>query len=212
MADASHLGTQFHQMTREEFEQQPGVWFHGTATGMIGSKPDHPQFHVGTQRAALQALGARLHGGNPGGTVKNENGRWYQPDEPYHRVIAHARQTNSPNADVIGGHITGPMANVPKEDPREERFGRSGFGDYQGRAPYAYGDWVANGMEKRLKHQGVFYKNVGEDTGSISAILPKRSHFTTHEDYLVEARAQGKKIPKRAMRGYKEIPGQGKLF
>jgi hypothetical protein len=63
-------------------------------------------------------------------------------------------------------------------------------------------------MENRLKKQGVYYKNQGEDEGSISAILPNRSHFMTHEDYLVKARAEGKTIPPRALQGYKEIPGQ----
>jgi hypothetical protein len=45
MADLSHLGSQFHEMTRDEFESQPGTWFHGTPTGVIGQvillRPEH---------------------------------------------------------------------------------------------------------------------------------------------------------------------------
>jgi hypothetical protein len=83
-------------------------------------------------------------------------------------------------------------------------------------------DVRANAVQSGLKakgqkmRRGIFYVNAAEGTHvhdePISAIVPNRAGFKTHEDYLVQARSQGKKIPKRAMKGYTQIPGQGKLF
>jgi hypothetical protein len=65
--------------------------------------------------------------------------------------------------------------------------------------------------------KGALYENQVEGikrnrTSNLSAVLPNRNFFRTHEDALIEARAAKKKIPDRAYEGYTEIPGQGSLF
>lgn len=108
---------------------------------------------------------------------------------------AHHEPIYMSDPKVQGGRIVGPMGDetLSDEEANEEAIFSPPEGD--------------------LRHgRGIYYENSEEDPGSISAVLPSRSHFKTHEDYLVEARARGDKIPKRALRGYKEIPGQGRLF
>ena len=188
MANLNHLGQQFHEMTQSEFAQQPGTWFHGAANGMIGAHGG--AFHVGTFRAAHEALGARMAGKNPGNYPK-----------AYDQAIDTARRTGQ-----TGSKRPGAYPSDPKITPGRI-VGKMSNNTFQ-----PYRDEVANGMAGRLRHQGVYYKNIAEDSGSVSAVLPNREHFKTHEDFLVDARAAGKSIPKRALKGYKVPPGQGKLF
>jgi hypothetical protein len=205
-------------MTREEFAKQPGIWYHGTVNGMID--PADTGFHVGTKFAAKLALGGHLQRrvdeegrsvatGSPDLSATQgyrtaarrspgfiapighvdphepETGDWDNP-EPY-------VYTSDPQ--VIPGRIVGPMANNTK----------TAKGDAEVNERAQEGWQQQTGM-------GEFYRNDAEHAGSVSAMLPFRSHFKTHEDYLVEARSKGRKIPKRAMEGYTEIPGQGRLF
>lgn len=220
MADASHLGKQFHEMTQEEFAQQPGTWFHGTVNGMID--PGGTGFHVGTKYSAKIAMGVHLSRRvDDMNQHVDRQAQWREPhllttqryvkeakktpgfiapmghidpenDEPYDNNGASV-YTSDPQ--VIPGRIVRPMANNPKTAKTDSNVN----------ARAAEGEQQETG-------EGEFYRNMAEDRGSISAMLPGRSHFRTHEDYLVEARAKRKKIPKRAMQGYTEIPGQGRLF
>ena len=220
MADASHLGKQFHEMTQEEFAQQPGTWFHGTVNGMID--PGGTGFHVGTKYSAKIAMGVHLSRRvDDMNQHVDRQQEWREPhllttqryvkeakktpgfiapmghidpenDEPYNNNGASV-YTSDPK--VIPGRIVRPMANNPKTAKTDSNVN----------ARAAEGEQQETG-------EGEFYRNMAEDRGSISAMLPGRSHFRTHEDYLVEARSKGKKIPKRAMQGYTESPGQGRLF
>jgi hypothetical protein len=71
---------------------------------------------------------------------------------------------------------------------------------------------MAGQIKRGRARRGYFYENVSEDAGSVSAVLPNRKSFKTHEDYLVEARAKNKSVPARALKGYNQVPGQEKLL
>lgn len=197
-----------HQMTRDEFEAQPGTLFHGSPNGVVGMKVAKYGLHVGTKRAALEALSARVGsaGDRPTGatTARTTDAELQDTLENTRRnpkmsgkaSYSDGSKVYAPDPKVIGGRVSGKMTNTPRT-PHED-FKANGM--------------MAGQLKRGRAKSGYYYQNVGEDAGSISAVLPSRDHFRTHEDHLVEARAQGKSIPKRAMKGYKEIPGQGRLF
>lgn len=239
MAGAEHLGTQFHEMTRDEFEQQPGTWFHGSTTGQIGHAGS---FHVGTKLAAAEALGARIDRGKfrtktPVGTMRRVQSSIKASQKDPRFVTTSTGKAYSDNPTFTGGRIVGPMTNTPKIHSSrgpgnrfeiKEGIPWGAMEDWQRKSPNeAMSDVRANAVERgaktsgRLLRRGMYYVNAAEGGGRpestpeheyISAVLPNRQHFKTHEDYLVDAREAGKKIPARAMKGYKEIPGQGRLW
>lgn len=185
---------QFHEMTKDEFEAQPGTFFHGNPTGNFNwEQPKSPYgFHVGSELSAREAVDARASYG------RYSDGSVIPAPMPEHPET------------VRGGRITSPMVNQP------HAMGRYGFQNWGDMTDS--GDVLANAKAREITskgqtmRRGIYYSNVAEDTGSTSAVLPSRQSFKTHEDHLVEARAQGKKIPKRALQGYTEIPGQQRLF
>jgi hypothetical protein len=130
------------------------------------------------------------------------------PARPYTKrdAVAHPAQ-------LRGGRITSPMVNHPGY-----LGSYGGHGDGMEGDMHDSGDARANGQVARIKsrgetmRQGIYYVNQAEDAGSLSAVLPRREDFKTHEDYIVEARAAGKKVPPHALAGYKEIPGQQRLL
>lgn len=213
MAASDGLGPQFHEMTREEFESQPGTWFHGTPTGIIGHAGS---FHVGTRQAATEAMRGEV--GKP---------RWFTNRE--------GKQAYGSNPSIIGGRITAPMTNTPHADPSR---GPGNRWSYREGIPWGemtewprrsshevMSDVRANAVESALKtrgqsmHRGIYYVNAAEGVNDpekdrtlpVSAIIPNRQGFKTHEDYIISARQQGKKIPQRALADHPNL-GQGRLF
>ena len=208
-------GTQFHEMTQEEFAQQPGTWHHSSPSGEPGSAGG--SFHVGTYAAA-----AAVH----------------DPRVDTYRTNTFGQKYFAGNPGIVSGRIVKPMTNTPYLHPSRNlttdgKWGWSAEGVSKG----AMEDWPrrssdepmsdvrANAVERGIRNsgrkmrKGIYYINAVEGdyhaphySAAVSAVLPNRSHFKTHEDYLVEAREAGKTIPKRALNGYTEIPGQGKLF
>jgi hypothetical protein len=159
MAAHDHLGPQ---------------WFHGTPSGDL--RGGHYGLHVGTERAAQDALNARI--GKPAeGTWDGTRiyGKTLLAGSYGHGIASGKRDTSqdyypSGNAtysdtskvaldaipEVVPVGITGPMTNTP-------------------RTPL--GDWQANGiMSGQVKRgrakSGYYYENVAEDAGSISAVVP----------------------------------------
>jgi hypothetical protein len=75
---------------------------------------------------------------------------------------------------------------------------------------------VESGLRKKGQkmRRGIYYVNASEGSQEdvpVSAIVPHRRGFKTHEDYIIEARAQGKRIPEHVIQQYPKL-GQGKLF
>lgn len=236
MSAGDQLGQQFHEMTSDEFAKQPGTWFHGSPNGQIGAHGG--SFHVGSELAAAEALGPRIATGKY--RTKTRIGTIQKVKQAAKAMQQSPRMIESPrggsyyadNPGITAGRIDGPMTNTTKL-ASSRGPGRGKWEVRQGIPRGALEDWkrhnsteplpdiranaVENGIRKsgRTMRQGMYYVNAAEgaqEDHPISAILPNRKHFKTHEDYLVEARAQGKSIPKRAMKGYSQIPGQGRLF
>lgn len=211
MSASQNLGTQFHDMTREEFEALPGTYFHGHPSGNFNWDIDgRPQgFHVGSYEAAEQAVTRKqFYGdGTPVLAPLEATKRESEGEMSTRRYEAHPDQ-------IRGGRIVSPMVNSPHY---LGSYGSNDNASYLGVMTHS-GDALANGRVRsintrgQIMRQGMYYRNQIEDAGSISAVLPNRQSFKTHEDYLVEARAQGKYIPERALKGYTQIPGQQKLF
>ena len=217
MANLNHLGTQFHEMTQSEFSHSDGVQFHGTVNGQID--PAGTGFHVGTYDAAANAMHERLaarttddthpdspkyvdpklaHTFRPGIVEHHEHQRLHEETRRQpgyiqtlgHNQGGHAVYAHDPQ--VISGHLTGYVEPNVRTDDNANQMAQDS-------------DFTKHGVT-------IPYQNEVEDADSTSYVVPHREDFKTHEDYLVEARAAGKSIPKRAMRGYKVPPGQGKLF
>lgn len=175
----------YHEMSREEFERQPGTLFHGNPVGNFGvNQPTaHYGFHVGTRRAAEDAVGARAGYGR------------YSSGEEIPAPLA-SRGDEFKAEAVRGGRLNVEMTNQLSNP----------HGDYQANG------YMAGQIKRGRARRGYFYENVSEDEGSVSAVLPTRQSFKTHEDYLVEAIAKNKAIPSQALKGYSQIPGQEKLL
>lgn len=196
------LGPQFHEMTRGEFEQQPGTWWHGTQSGVIGHQGQ--SFHVGSRAAASEALAARI-------------GRQHVPQEHQGEIIS-----SHPTAQIHSGRIVSPMTNRPEISPSRgpgnrwevrEGIPRGEMADWPRRHPQeAMSDVRANAVEGGIRtrgqkmRRGIYYVNAGEGTHSgespISAIVPNRAGFKTHHDYVSEALAQGKNVPQHVRNVY----------
>lgn len=199
-------------MSRDEFESQPGMMFHGNPTGNFNV--EHRQapygFHVGSRQAAEEAVNARAGYGRYSDASPIPAPLRAQKKETKgvdgFTTVSHKTHSEA----VRGGRVVSPMVNAPTA---LGTYGRGALGDMDNS-----GDVAANAKAREIHtkgqkmRRGIFYKNASEDAGSVSAVIPGRASFKTHEDHLVEARAAGKVIPKRAMKGYKEIPGQQRLF
>lgn len=201
---------QFHEMTREEFESQPGTYFHGHPTGNFNWEERGQGFHVGSKQAATDAVVARAAYGKYPGDVPipapflGHRVAVNDPARPYHRSEAVAHPEH-----VRGGRIVSPMVNWPGS------LGSYGKGDHGDMVNS--GDAMANGRVAAINsrgqtmRQGIYYKNASEDAGSVSAVLPNRQSFKTHEDLIIEARARGARVPSRVLKEY-PLLGQQRLF
>jgi hypothetical protein len=214
MSATHHLGGQFHEMSRGEFEALPGTLFHGHPTGNFNADTSRQGFHVGTHLAAEEAVVSRA--GTSGSLATYAGGVRGGPTYPAIKNEVktdgwtHIKRPTAHPEHIRGGRVASPMVNSPGY------MGSYGKGDYGDMLNS--GDAMANGRVAAIKtrgetmRQGIYYKNASEDAGSVSAVLPNRDSFKTHEDYLVEARAAGKHIPGRALEGYSQIPGQQRIF
>lgn len=164
MVAADHLGAQ---------------WFHGTPSGDL--RGGHYGLHVGTEQAARDALNARI--GKPAegewdGTRSYENtvlegphhhtldrstGTWSRVRAgPDHLPTGAPRYSDgTPMArdsipEIIPLKITGPMTNTP-HTPHED-FKANGY--------------MAGQVKRGRAKSGYYYRNVSEDEGSISAVVP----------------------------------------
>ena len=170
---------------------QPGLWYHGSPLGEPGVGP----IHVGTRLAAAQALEARI--GIPA------DGKGWNGDREYGKTLLAGDDTLSKLAaqKYNGGYPrSGYQARgVPKEDyyPQDRKNERATMGSSKDGPPVPFDarpavrayeiagnmsnntyhpttDARANGMAGRLKNQGTYYKNIGEDSGSVSAVVPSK--------------------------------------
>ena len=177
---------------------QPGLWYHGSPLGDPGVGP----VHVGTAAAAKIALEARI--GIPadgkGWNGDREYGKTLIAGQDTLDKMNKTGYSQAPY-NQTGYNCGNPFnpAGVPKEDyyPTDPRAYSAKMGSGKNSTPvpfdarpavrayeiagnmsnntfYPTTDSRANGMSGRLKNQGTYYKNVGEDSGSISAVVPSK--------------------------------------
>ncbi len=186
-AEVQQAERQAWEMTREELKANPTVFWHGSPSGdMRGGKTG---LHIGTYLAAKQALEARIGipaegewdgtreygktllagkktlktkslnetGVNAGEKVPQED--YYPTGEAKYSDGSVVPMTVKPNIAPV--KITGEMTNTPQAP----------HGDFKANA------LMAGQLKRGKAKRGYYYKQVGEDEGSISAVVPGKSHI-----------------------------------
>ncbi|VVB55131.1 Uncharacterised protein [uncultured archaeon] len=164
------------------------VYWHGSASGNL--RGGATGLHLGTKEAATIALEARI--GIPA------DGKGWTGNREYGKTLLAGKKTLH-KLDPKGFNVTGYNVEAPKEDyyPDKTLFYPDGtpmpmtvkpevapyiiLGEMTNTPSNAYNDWKANGyMKASLKKgnakRGFFYINEGEDTGSVSVVVPNGSH------------------------------------
>jgi hypothetical protein len=176
---------------KSELAKSDGGWWHGTPSGDL--RGGRYGLHVGTRRAAEEALHARI--GYPA------TGSWDGTRE-YGKTLLAGNKT----LQARGIFPTGYNSGMPEED-HYPVIGNAVFGDStpvlahhkpnilpvqivgpMSNSPHApHDDFKANGyMAAQIKRgtakRGYYYTNVGEDEGSVSAVVPNENHLKKSDD------------------------------
>lgn len=172
---------------------QPGMWYHGSPVG----QPGQGVVHVGTALAASTALEARI--GVPA------DGKGWDGSREYGKTLLAGKDTLDRLEKQGYSHYPSTGYNcgndVPKNDyypsQRTERATMGSgptavpvpldatpavrayniVGQMSNNTSHPTTDGRANGLAKRIKNSGTYYKNDGEDSGSISAVVPSAAHL-----------------------------------
>jgi 8-oxo-dGTP pyrophosphatase MutT (NUDIX family) len=160
------------------------VWWHGTATGDL--RGGSYGLHVGTHKAATEAVTARI--GHP------VEGEWDGTRE-YGRTLLAGKNTLQQRGIYPTGHNMGvpdhdhypdPKGHFPHDshvspESKPNVFPLIIHGEMANTPHEPESDHVANTMMARQRGRengrGVYYRNVGEDAGSVSAALPHHTHI-----------------------------------
>ena len=172
------------------------VWYHGSPTGFPGPTG---AIHVGTQAAARMALEARigipadlqgwsgnreygktlLAGANKLGSIERGETSYYDkyPSSGYNMDAP--KDDYYPTKMPTMGREQTPM--TPGMRPAVRAYQISGPMGNRPDTPYS--DMQANKLAKAQQTRGngkngFYYKNIGEDSGSISAVVPSRNHLS----------------------------------
>jgi GNAT superfamily N-acetyltransferase len=170
-----------------------GVWYHGTPDDRNWEHGAANGLHIGTEEAARQALNARI--GKP------HEGEW-DGTRPYGRTLLSPAQTTGvernltmprypsgratysdgkqvpadARPNIFPVRVKGEMANTP-HDPVHDDYANSRM---RGQ--------ITRGQARR----GYYYTNIGEDAGSLSAVVPSAEHLERieHEPKTASAEPQ----------------------
>jgi len=171
-------------------KERDNVWWHGTVSGDL--RGGQSGLHLGTKAAAEDALHARI--GFPA------EGEWDGTREYGKTLLAgkktirarnpyglSGRNVDAPEEDYYAHeHPDGPLKhwNGDEVDPASKPWIKPFkiTGPMTNSVDRPHGDWKANGyMKAALKRgnakSGYYYTNEGEDSGSISAVVPNGSHI-----------------------------------
>lgn len=163
--------------------------WHGSAYGGPTDNPGEFGVHVGTQEAARQALNARIG--------HRADGRDWDGTEPHGEALLAGKDTiRDLGRDVTGYSVDAPNHDFYARDVKSDRFGRMEVPAHlQPRlfpvritgpmTDTIHEDMRANGiMRAQLRRgtarRGYFYKNIAEDPGSISAVVPSWNHLKAY--------------------------------
>lgn len=167
-----------------------GQWWHGTPYGGPSDTPGPTGVHIGTQHAAREALNARIghraDGRDWDGTSEygktmlagkrtlsrlGRSASGYSvdaPDEDHHpQPVWHGPNKGGHAAPLEASpsmfpvHLVGPMTNTP-HTPHED-FRANGL--------------MAGQLKRGTAKRGYYYRNIAEDAGSVSAVVPSWMHL-----------------------------------
>jgi len=213
-----------HELTLHEFARHPSTHWHGTPYGDFGQNESDPAVHVGTWKAAHEALAATIAGQHspggvpevtPGPTVfrgykhphghmisERPEGKAWEPYEHSHGVQAGLHPAMIPVA------ITGKMHPEIKRDFVGEHSWQEKM------RPTAHSLIKRVSSRGQTPTQGYFYHNQaegvergpdGRSVPSVSAVVPHRSWLKTHEDLVKDALAAGKHVPEHVLADYPHL-------
>lgn len=174
-------------LTREQAMKDPTIFWHGSASGDTSKVPRG--LHVGTLEAARQALNATI--GTPvegdwdgtrkyGETLVKGTKSFDQAKGQYASGYSGGRDSLAEDHFPTGKATFSNREPVPMDARPEIRAFRI-VGDMTNTPDSPHTDAVANGLARRAAslgngRRGFFYRNDGEDYGSISAVVPAATH------------------------------------
>ena len=171
-------------------------YWHGTASGDL--RGGLTGLHVGTRQAAEDALHATIGfpvEGDWDGTREYGQTKLCGKNTLKERGIfptgfncGHSQQgyTTFPDEDFYpteySGRATFSNGELVPFEAKPDIFELDIIGKMSNHPGRPHGDWQANGrmaglLKRGKARRGYFYKNQGEDSGSISAVLPSQTHI-----------------------------------
>jgi len=196
--NAKQQGQSFDEWAKGQGESK---FFHGSATGEFGDK----EIHIGTKEAAKQALESRI--GIPA------DGKGWDGTKTYGETLLAGKKTLR-KLDPRGYNETGFNIDVPETDfylkdrtdlatatfgdgtkipltVKPNLFGVNIKGEMTNLPASAMSDAKANAtikamLKKGTAKRGYYYTNIGEDEGSISAVVPSKAHLLTRSQLKAE--------------------------
>lgn len=170
------------------------MW-HGSPNGAVGGGKPSYGVHVGTHEAAKQALEARIgkpHEGSWDGTREygktmlnrdQEHHQFNPADRTWTNTVDKHPPTLPSSPMKYSDSSVAPMSARPNIQPVRI------VGRMTNTPQNPHEDFKANGMmagqlKRGRAKSGYFYRNVGEDEGSVSAVVPRRAHVETHPQHL----------------------------
>lgn len=169
-------------------EQHKNVWWHGSPSGELKGGPQG--LHLGSKKAAEEALHSRI--GHPA------EGEWDGTREYGKTKLAGQKTMKARGISITGHNIHAPADDYFAHEHPEglPKFGSGEslspshkpeirpyhlIGQMTNTASTPHADFKANGlMAGQLKRgtakRGYYYRNVGEDAGSISIVVPHGGH------------------------------------
>lgn len=163
----------------------PQQFWHGSPNGEVGLGNPAYGIHVGTREAAREALNARIG--------KRADGKDWDGSEEYGQTLLDRRQWA---VDLKGSRLLihdqppSPPVRMPRysdgshmrPSDRPSIFPVEIIGPMTNTPATPHDDFRANGMmQGQLKRgtakRGYYYRNVSEDEGSISAVVPGAAHL-----------------------------------
>jgi hypothetical protein len=145
----------------------------------------HYGVHVGSHLAAKQALEARIG--------RRHDGQDWDGSREYGKTrlggYGHGYGVDAPEGHYPTGQATYSGGVPIPLDARPSLFPVRITGGMTNAPHSPHPDWHANGyMSAQIKRgrarNGYYYENVGEDEGSISAVVPSAAHLATHEQFV----------------------------
>jgi hypothetical protein len=87
--------------------------------------------------------------------------------------------------------IVGEMTNSPTGGELRDDFWANGV--------------MASNLRRGRARRGMYYRNISEDSGHASAVMPSRDGVRTHKDFVVETLRQGEPVTERVLASYPEL-------